>query len=40
MAKIEDLVVFSKKLQWDVRCLLGYESILEEWYGISRGENV
>ena len=40
MAKIEDLVVFSKKLQWDVRCLLGDESILEEWYGIRRGENV
>ena len=39
-ATIEDLVVFSKDLQWDVRCLLGDESILEEWYGISRGENV
>lgn len=37
-ARIEDLVVFSKKLQWDVRCLLGDESILEEWYGIRRGE--
>lgn len=38
-ATIEDLVVFSKKLQWDVRCLLGDESIFEEWYGIKRGEN-
>ena len=37
-ARIEDLVVFSKKLQWDVWCLLGDESILEEWYGIKRGE--
>ena len=37
-ARIEDLVIFSKKLQWDVRCLLGDESILEEWYGIRRGE--
>ena len=37
-ARIEDLAVFSKDLQWDVRCLLGNESILEEWYGIRRGE--
>ena len=37
-ATIEDLVVFSKDLQWDVRCLLGDESILEEWYGIRRGK--
>ena len=38
MAKIGDLVIFSKKLQWDVRCLFGDEKILEEWYGIRRGE--
>ena len=37
-AQIEDLKAFSKDLQWDVRCLLGDESILEEWYGIKRGE--
>ena len=36
--QIEDLKAFSKDLQWDVRCLLGDESILEEWYGIKRGE--
>lgn len=37
-AQIEDLKAFSKDLQWDVRCLLGDEKILEEWYGIKIGE--
>lgn len=34
---LEDLKIFSKQLQYDVRCLIGDEAVLEEFHGIKNG---
>ena len=38
-AAVEDLKVFSRQLQCDVRTLLGDESVFEEFYGLTIEED-